>query len=133
MSNISQVISARVSNETAEYVRAQGGNKSRFIEEAIRAYRDGTNELKEICFLYGIDEEKLVKNVKFLLDSGKLHVVNGRLSWNPKAQTEDFFSLDDKVEELGLSDVEKDRLKKTIAASLDRIEGSDDTGNGAGV
>lgn len=130
MSNVSQVISARVSNEIAEYVKEQGGNKSRFIEDALRSYRDGvkTSGLEEICFAYGIREEALIKNVEFLLGSGKLHVVNGRVSWMPKAQTSDFFSLDEKVEEMEMSDAEKDRLKRTIAASLDRIAQADDTG-----
>ena len=103
------------------------------ITEGSTAETIGSTGLSEISNLYEIEEEKLVKNVKFLLDSGKLHVVDGKMKWNPMAMTGEYFSLDDKIELMGISEIEKNRLKKRIAETLDRISGTDDIGNGAGV
>ena len=103
------------------------------ITEGSTAETIGSTELSEICHLYNIKEESLIKDVKFLLDSGKIHISDGKMMWRPMAMTAEYFSLDDKIELMGISEKEKNRLKKRIAETLDRISGTDDIGNGAGV
>lgn len=122
-------MAVRLPNEIAEYY---SGNLKEEIEGLYRK-REVFEEINEISFLYGIREEALIKNVRFLLDSGKLFVKDGRLKWNPKAMTPEYFSLDDKVDSMKVSEREKDRIKKMVADNLDKMGRSDDLGNGAGV
>ena len=78
MSHKTQVITARVSNETAEYVNGScGSNKSKFLEEIIKTYR--SNRWVEICFMYGINEENLLEGIRKMLERGELRVEDGEI------------------------------------------------------
>lgn len=78
MSNITQVITARVSNETANYVKENcGSNKSKFLEEIIKTYRE--SRMIEICFMYGINEENLLEGIRKMLENGELEVEDGEI------------------------------------------------------
>lgn len=89
------------------------------------------DQLNEIAFLYDINGENLVKNVRWLLDSGKLFVREGRLCWNPLAMNEGYISVDDKIDSMKLSEKEKNRLKSEILSTLESQK--DLTGNGGGL
>lgn len=102
-------------------------------EKEIEGKSDIEDGLNEIAFLYDIDGENLVKNVRWMLDSGKIFVKDGRLHWNPLAMNPEYISLDDKVDLMNLSNREKDKLKRTIADNIEKMARQDDIGNGGGL
>lgn len=127
-STITKVISVRLRNEVAEYF---ADKDVKGILEQISEGSSLESELNEIAFLYEIDAGKLVKNVRWLLDSGKLFVKDERLCWNPLAMNEGYVSVDDKIDSMKLSEKEKNRLKNEILSTLESQK--DFTGNGGGL
>lgn len=101
--------------------------------KAIEGDSEVMDEITQMCFLYDIRDIALVKNIRTLLDRGKIFIVNGSMKWNPLAMNPDYISLDDMIDLMKISDREKDRLKRKIASELERIARQDDLGNGAGV
>ena len=98
----------------------------------LRELHGDLEEIKRVSESYEIEIKQISKLVGWLFDTGKVFRTENGLGWNPKAMTEDYFSLDDKIEQMDLSDMEKDRLKKRIASSLMYL-GQDEYGNGGGV
>ena len=128
-STVTKVVSIRLRNEVAEYF------KDKDLREILeQVYENGgslSDQLNEIAFLYDINGENLVKNVRWLLDSGKLFVREGRLCWNPLVMNEGYVSVDDKIDSMKLSEKEKNRLKNEILSTLESQK--DFTGNGGGL
>ena len=128
-------IGCKVDKEIAEKLRervaGEGKSLNSYLKELVKGESDLGKELTEIAFLYEIDGEKLVKNVRWLLDSGKLFVREGHLCWNPLAMNEGYVSVDDKIDSMKLSEKEKNRLKNEILSTLESQK--DFTGNGGGL
>lgn len=128
-------IGCKVDKEIAEKLRervaGEGKSLNSYLKELVEGESDLGKELTEIAFLYEIDGEKLVKNVRWLLDSGKLFVKDERLCWNPLAMNEGYVSVDDKIDSMKLSEKEKNRLKNEILSTLESQK--DFTGNGGGL
>lgn len=130
-STVTKVVSIRLRNEVAEYF------KDKDLREILeQVYENGgslSDQLNEIAFLYDINGENLVKNVRYLLDSGKLFVREGRLCWNPLMMNPEYMSVDDRIDSLKISDKEKDRIRQAIISNLESMTRQDDTGNGGGL
>ena len=131
--NKTKIVGLRLENEVAEYFK----NKNlKEIVENIYKNRDSealSDEFNQIEFLYDIDRETLIKNIRWLLDAEKLFVMDGHLKWNPTAVNPEYFSLDDKIDAMNISEKEKVALKHKIAESLVQMNRQDGIGNGAGV
>lgn len=118
-----------------DYVDFQGKTVNAFLKEVIlrELGTEKDDKIDEICRLYEIDKKNLFKSVQWLLDSKKLHVVDGRLKWNPRAIDEEYFSIDDEIDRMNLSPKEEKRLKQEIRDNLRRMVNNDYTGNGGGL
>lgn len=136
MNHKSKPISVRISFELIDEIenraKLEQVSRSEIAEKAFKQYLSDDG-IQEMCFLYDVDRENLLKNIRWLLDSGKLFVKDGRLRWNPMARNPEYFSLDDIIDQMNVSDSERERLKRTIANNLNQVTGNDEFGNGAGV
>lgn len=100
------------------------------LEEKLEFNED---ELDDLCRAYGLKKDVLIKNIGFLIKSEKIQFKDGKMVWNPFNMTDEFFSIDDKIELMKISEREKQKVRQTVADNLDRIAGNDYTGNGGGL
>ena len=138
MNTKTRTITVRIDHNTVDALEQEAKrdnvSRSEITQRALESYLSGAeNNLNEINFLYDIDKENLIKNIRWLLDAGKLFVVDGHLKWNPAAVNPEYFSLDDKIDAMNISEKEKVALKHKIAESLVQMNRQDGIGNGAGV
>lgn len=132
---VSTKLNIEIADRLKEQAREQGCGVNHLIKRMVMESLNPKSDigLADICFLYDVNEDILIKNIQWLFDSKKLYMQDGRLRWNPRHLDPEFFSLDDKVEALNVSEKEKSRIKRNIAENLEKMAKADDTGNGAGL
>ena len=119
--------------EIQTYATFNDVSAGRLIKKVVlREIRGDLTEIERVCEERNLEIKQVSKLVGWLFDTGKVFVTERGIGWNPKAMTEEYFSIDEKIEQMDLSDIEKDRLKKRIASSLMYL-GQDEYGNGGGV
>lgn len=133
-------VTTKVSEEESERLKDRAREKGMSLSGYLKSLcnkdleQGGAMEdqLNEIAFLYDIDGENLVKNVRWLLDSGKLFTKEGKLCWNPKATNPEYVSVDEAIDGLKAPEWKKNKYKQDILKSLN-LDRNDDTGNGGGL
>lgn len=136
-------IGAKIELSFMEYLRNKALQENKSMSELVREALNGdrkayeydkiAEKLQEITFLYDVTPEKIVSAIDYLLANGKLHVIDGKIHWNPTNYNSEYISVDEAIGMLQISEREKDQLKHKIIENLQAMIRQDDTGNGAGV
>ena len=137
MSNITKVIPLRLRNEYVDRIDQEAesyGSRGKYIEhlmdnQGITMYEE---ELARMARELGTDEYTLLEVVDYLITEKKLYRNDkGKLSIKGMVADPDYLSVDDIVDNMSLTDKEKNRLKQDIIQSLESQK--DFTGNGGGL
>lgn len=115
-------------NLVAEFL---GETKNGFLKRVVmEELNGGQDELSSLSTKTGISKSALVKNLGYLIDTGKIHIENGRMSWKPESVNE-YSSVDDAIENMGISEGEKEKLRRRIIEGLESM--TEDVESGAGL
>ncbi len=134
-------VGCKVDRTTAEKLKEKARERGigvnsllrEMIKESFRPKVDERGMMNELCFMYDIDEDEIERGIKYLFKSGNIRVVNRKMQWNPRVVSEDYVSIDEKIDTMNVKEYEKKRLKQKIVDNLEAMLRIDDTGNGAGL
>lgn len=130
------VVSVRIKREEAERLKERAEYKGKSLGELLKegigkvekdVKEDSiASKINELAFVYDIDAEKLLTKLENLLGSGKLYVENGNIEWNPTKKNPEYVSVDERIDELKVSEKEKDRLKESIISNFGYLMNKED-------
>ena len=134
-------IGTKVDREFADYLKEKALKENKSLGDLVREGLKGerqtyeeesvASKIIELAFMYDVDAEKLLSNLGYLLESGKLFVSGGKILWNPLRKNPEYVSVDEAIDNMNVPEWRKKSLKESILKNLN--VSFDDTGNGGGL
>lgn len=128
-------VEIEVADRLKERARERGESLNCYLKQIIEDVPAPTmyeEELARMARVLGTDEFTLLEVVDYLITEKKLYRNDkGKLSIKGMVADPDYLSVDDIVDNMSLTDKEKNRLKQDIISSLENQK--DFTGNGGGL